>query len=389
MATCSKSNGKHKIAVVSSGLGHVTRGIETWAEDLGHALWKRGVDVTLFKGGGQSNAPIERRIPCIQRHSRLAKVLIKLTPPFGHHFGVGGAYPLEQLTFALSLIPVLGKSYDIVHLQDPEVADVLRIARKLKLIKAKEILAHGTEEPPEFLQQFEFLQQLAPYHLQEIEEQGFHGKHWCAIPNFVSIDKFRPQDPELSRERLGIPKDAFVVLSVVAIKRVHKRIHWLLQEFASFKQHCNEETLLVVAGARTDETEELLALGEKLLKNNVLFFQNLPREKVLELYAAADVFVMCSLKEMMPIALLEAIASGLPIIGNTYPVIEWMVGPGGDCIDMAKKGELAGILERYMLDKEYRQDKGAKAREWALQEFSTDSVVSKIMDMYESVLEAK
>jgi hypothetical protein len=40
-----------KIAVVSSGLGHVARGIETWADDLAAALYKRGVDVTLFKGG--------------------------------------------------------------------------------------------------------------------------------------------------------------------------------------------------------------------------------------------------------------------------------------------------------------------------------------------------
>jgi hypothetical protein len=40
-----------KIAIASSGLGHVTRGIETWADDLGTALHRCGVNVTLFKGG--------------------------------------------------------------------------------------------------------------------------------------------------------------------------------------------------------------------------------------------------------------------------------------------------------------------------------------------------
>ena len=39
-----------RIAIASSGLGHVARGIETWALDTAAALAARGVDVTLFGG---------------------------------------------------------------------------------------------------------------------------------------------------------------------------------------------------------------------------------------------------------------------------------------------------------------------------------------------------
>jgi hypothetical protein len=39
-----------RIAIASSGLGHVARGIESWAADLGKALAERGERIALFKG---------------------------------------------------------------------------------------------------------------------------------------------------------------------------------------------------------------------------------------------------------------------------------------------------------------------------------------------------
>lgn len=40
-----------RVAVASSGLGHVARGIETWAKDTAEALTVGGADVSLFAGG--------------------------------------------------------------------------------------------------------------------------------------------------------------------------------------------------------------------------------------------------------------------------------------------------------------------------------------------------
>ena len=45
-----------KICIAASGLGHVARGIEAWAADLGAALAGRGLEVTLCKGGGEAEA---------------------------------------------------------------------------------------------------------------------------------------------------------------------------------------------------------------------------------------------------------------------------------------------------------------------------------------------
>lgn len=53
----------YKVAVVSSGVHHVKRGIETWAIDLSAALIERGVYARLFIGSGPATAPHEVVIP--------------------------------------------------------------------------------------------------------------------------------------------------------------------------------------------------------------------------------------------------------------------------------------------------------------------------------------
>jgi glycosyltransferase involved in cell wall biosynthesis len=105
-----------------------------------------------------------------------------------------------------------------------------------------------------------------------------------------------------------------------------------------------------------------------------------------DLYRTADVFVLCSLKEMMPIALLEATASGLPCLVNRHPVVEWMVGPGGRAIDMAAPGALAAELADLVDHPGKRRTLGRHARSHCEQNFSRDKVVSQIMEYYRFVL---
>ena len=103
-----------------------------------------------------------------------------------------------------------------------------------------------------------------------------------------------------------------------------------------------------------------------------------------ELYRAADVFALTSLFEMMPIALIEAAASGLPCVVNRHPILEWMTGPGGVAVDMAAPGALAAALA----DSGRRATLGAAARAHCLANFSADAVVARILDYYQFVHES-
>jgi len=196
---------------------------------------------------------------------------------------------------------------------------------------------------------------------------------WTALPNFVDCAVFRPvasfAEKQAIRQSLGIPEEAFVVGCVAAVKKDHKRVDYLIREFARFcsnakvtggeefeqketketkggglgsaeggdinsslfpsfpsVQNSFPEPYLLIAGAKTDETAELLALAESLIPGRYKIMTDLGRSKMPDLLRSMDVFVLASLFEMMPIALLEALASGLPCLVNAHPVLEWMTG---------------------------------------------------------------
>jgi glycosyltransferase involved in cell wall biosynthesis len=365
-----------KIVVASSGLGHVARGIETWAADLGRALVGRGVDAIVCKGAGKASEPWERVVPCWPRSSTKTERLLRWVPrKIGWRMSLGSGYEVEQMTFALRLIDLLRREQaDILHVQDPQVALIVQRAARMGIIATRTILAHGTEEPPSFLNKITYLQHLAPWHM---KEAGIARQTWTTIPNFVDTERFSPGRSNALRRELRIPGDATVVLCVAAIKRDHKRVDYLLDEF----EHVRGNACLVIAGGREAQTDELIEQGQRRLGDRVQFLVRFPRERMPELYRMADVFTLCSLKEMMPIALLEATASGLPCIVNRHPVMEWMIGPGGLAIDISRPGSLADTLNR-----DQWRGLGERGRQHCVTHFSQETVVEQILEYYRFVL---
>jgi glycosyltransferase involved in cell wall biosynthesis len=377
-----------RITVASSGLGHVARGIEAWASDLGRALDQRGEQVTLAKGGGLAESSYERVIPCSQRNAASTRRLLRWLPRGSWRLGLGNDYQIEQVSFALGLLRHLRQQrVHLLHVQDPIVALVAQRARRLGWVRTKTILAHGTEEPPQFLNKITYLQHLAPVHLDEARAAGAWKPTWTAIPNFVDTTVFHPGRNDSLRAELGIPAGAFVILTAAAIKREHKRIDYLIQEFAALlRARPAAPVWLIVAGGREQDTADLVKLGNELLGDRVRFLVSFPRNRMADLYRVADAFVLCSLKEMMPIALLEATASGLPCIVNRHDVMRWMIGRGGEAVDMAAAGALTGSLIGLLADAGKRQQLAANAREHCERHFATQPVVDQILRYYRFVL---
>lgn len=377
------------ITIASSGLGHVSRGIEAWADDLADSLHARGLNVTLCKGGGHASRSYERVVPCCQRESQATRRLLRWLPRrLFWRLGLGAAYPVEQTTFALGLIPRLRQATaDILHVQDPLVAMIAQRAYRLGLIRTRTILAHGTEESLDFLRRIDHLQHLAPWHLEQARAAGVWKPTWTAIPNFIDTERFSPGSSPDLRTELGIPGDGLVVLTAAAIKREHKRIDHLLSEFSRLRAtHPDLPVWLVVAGGWEAETDELVAEGQRLLGDRIRFLVRFPRSRMPELYRAADLFTLCSRFEMMPIALIEAAASGLPCVVHDHPIMEWMTGPGGVRLDMAAPGQLASELAELLRAPDHRARLGAAARDHCVRHFSKDVVVDQLVSYYHQTM---
>jgi 1,2-diacylglycerol 3-alpha-glucosyltransferase len=376
----------YRIAVASTGVSHVTRGIETWAIDLAAALRRRGIDSCLLQGSGPEDAH-RKTVPCLKRGSAGNKWLAKYAPGFFWRMRLKSAYDIEQTTFALNLVASRkAQSFDILHTQDPHLAHMLDRCQQLGLFKPRVILAHGTEEPPEYLTKFANLQHLAPHHMEEIRDQQLPGTKWFVGPNFVDTDCFKPGTNLQLRAELGIPASAFVVLTSAAVKRQHKRVDYLINEFSSFCKSYPEDAHLIVAGASHEDTAELKALAASLTAGRVHFLLDQPKDRMPDILRAADLFVLCSLKEMMPIALLEALATGLPAIVSEHPVVSWMRGNGGTSIAMQKDTALATELGKWA-DTGLRAAISKKARDHAVSNFSESAVMKNLMNIYEEVLQ--
>jgi 1,2-diacylglycerol 3-alpha-glucosyltransferase len=372
-----------RIAVACSGLGHVYRGIEAWAADLGQALRHAGAEVTLFAGAPMAGATA---LPCLRRTSRIANGLGGITHRLGGwRYGMGNAGEIEQTSFAFALWRHVRNDFDLLHVQDAIIARWLEVAHRRGLSRPRVVYANGTGEAAPTVRRFAFLQQLTPQALEEWQPQKPPGQSVFMIPNFIDTARFAPGDAAAARAALGLPPNALIVLCCAAIRRYHKRIDYLLTEFAAMAADAGRELLLVIVGGHETDTDELIAMGRQLLGDRVRFLTNLPRTAMPTLYQAADLFALASLFEMFGIVLIEAMACGLPVICHDTPAFRYVAGPAALYADMRSAGGLADAL-RGALDDNRRAALAQAARPYVQSHFAEAVVISQILAMYQAVL---
>jgi len=210
----------------------------------------------------------------------------------------------------------------------------------------------------------------------------------CYIPNGVDTERFKPnlEDRLKFRKELGV--DGFVWLAVGRFDPP-KDYPSMLQAFARVV-HKRSNTILLIAGdGPLRKTMENLAreLGiEKRTK-----FLGIRRD-IPQLMNAADAYVMSSSWEGMPNVLLEASATGLPIVatdvgGNREIVLD---GVTGFLVPPRNPEALARTMLRIMdLSDEERKEMGKRARKHIEVKFNLDRVVDLWEILYYELLEKK
>lgn len=378
-----------RVAIASSGLGHVSRGMETWAESLAKALYNHGIDVTLFRGAGPKKNAYDVILPTLRRDRWPAKFIAKITSKGGWRIGLGAPHTVESFVYGIQLLYHLRNGYDIVHVQQGSLALFLQRAINIGILHIPLIFGNGQKAPPDFIKVFPNVHFLSPYDKEGTCQYVKERCGWCIIPNFVDTDVFSPMEKYASRKKFGFPNDCFIVLTVGMIDKQTKRMDYFLTEAAAFMNRISQPVHFVIAGSSHQDTASIIELGKKLLGECVTFYLDLPREKMPFLYNSSDVFVLCSFREALGLAVVEAMSCGVPAICHNFPVLEWVVQEGGDFVDLSKEYALAEILYKYYSDRNLIQQKGKAARQRILREFSSPVVVAKIIDMYRRVIETK
>lgn len=197
-------------------------------------------------------------------------------------------------------------------------------------------------------------------------DTGIAAEEIAVIPNGVDLRRFRP--PKLGekadlRRRLELPAEAVVFGTAGSLTAV-KGLDYLVRAFARATAHTGEARLVLVGdGPERDRLSDLTRhLG---IASHVSFVG--ARDDVEVLLRAMDVFVLPSLSEGTSNALLEALATGLPVVATNVGESAKLLDHGrcGMLVPAGDEGALSGAIERLLRDADLRADFAAAARSGA------------------------
>ena len=132
-------------------------------------------------------------------------------------------------------------------------------------------------------------------------------------------------------------------------------------------------------------------LTEMNIENEVIFTGRVEPQKIHKYYQAADIFVLPSYTEGLPVSVLEAMACGLPIVatdvGGTPEIIT--DGFNGFLIPPMNEKELCKKLRVLIADKIYREGFRQKSIEMIEDEFNFDKKLDKLIKLYRIFINGK
>jgi 1,2-diacylglycerol 3-alpha-glucosyltransferase len=334
-----KPFGKPVVLLVCTGLGRINRGYESFTQECFDALKdSKDLDLFLVKGGGKKNKK-EYRIANFHRKGKMAKWLSKLT-------GID-AYHIEQLSFLIALFPLLiRKRPAVIFYSDFILGTYLWQVRRFLKFKYKLLFSNGAPNGPPFTRT-DHVQQLLPYYLNvAIQENEPLSKH-TLLPYGIKMPTPAATLKETGNDILKKANGRKILLSVGAINIYHKRMDYVVREFAKLNP---AEYFLIILGQFEDETQQVKDMAERLLKDQDYIMTNVPADEVGLYYQIADYFVLASLTEGFGRVLLEAASHGMPIIVHDYPIARQVLDKTGIYINMKRPGALSTQIKEVDLN---------------------------------------
>lgn len=215
-------------------------------------------------------------------------------------------------------------------------------------------------------------------------------KPWLkVVVNGVNTDRFGHGmfSGDEIRKHLGIPSHANVI-GTVAVFRVQKRLDaWLEVAAALARENPNIYFIVVGDGPLKDE---LIRKRKELSLESRVFFPGL-QEEVRPWLAAFDIFMMSSVFEGLPVAMLEAMAMALPVVSTDAGGIAEAVRDNIDGLlcPVDEPQRLVPLAQRLLTDEPLRKRMGASARQRAVEAFSLRRTVAALEDIYTELISRK
>jgi sugar transferase (PEP-CTERM/EpsH1 system associated) len=217
------------------------------------------------------------------------------------------------------------------------------------------------------------------------DSTGFPYEKIKPIPNGVDVSLFSPRPAEKQRLRLDLGLESTpIYIGTVANLRPVKN-HAFLLRVGSRICRTHEDVRFVFAGDGPLKSQ-LVTLAEDLgIRAKVRFLGT--QADIPKVLNALDIFVLPSLSEGMPNAVLEAMACSLPVVATRVGGIPELIEDGNTGILVSSNDErqLETILEDLLRYDTKRRALGEKGRQRVLECFRLDKMVNEYQDLYHSL----
>jgi glycosyltransferase involved in cell wall biosynthesis len=198
------------------------------------------------------------------------------------------------------------------------------------------------------------------------------------IYNGIDIYEFHPESALKDSSKFRI----------ICVSRVtpRKGIRFLVQAFKTLSEKFSQVELVIIGDGNERKSLEDLARGLNL-GEKVNFMGQVPHENLHEHYSKSDVFVLPSLNEGMSNTMLEALASGLPIVATDTGGTKELVteGVNGFVVGMQDSKDLADKIEKLIEDNQLLNQMSLASRKRA-EQLSWENVAAEYLKVYQETM---
>jgi glycosyltransferase involved in cell wall biosynthesis len=196
--------------------------------------------------------------------------------------------------------------------------------------------------------------------------------------NLESFSSFSEGRGDVIRQELGVKPPYFFFVGNITVR---KNIPLLLDAYEKIREEFAGS--LILAGGISYGAESVLKrVTGGNAPQDIRFLGRISDEQLCALYQGATALVYPSQYEGFGLQVLEAMASGCPVIASTGGALPEVVGEAGVLIDLASPGDLPEAMLRVYRDESFRADLIRKGHE-RLGAFRWEDTARKTMALYE------
>lgn len=215
---------------------------------------------------------------------------------------------------------------------------------------------------------------------------GFKPTNVRQINNAIDISRAeRLQHSKLqARQLLDLPQDAFIIGTIGRLVPVKGHIQ-LLEAFSAIKDDYPQAVLAIIGEGRLRQEMEAI-IQVRQMEERVRFLG--ARDDALQYVRAYDVFVMSSISEGLPLALLEGMSGRLPVVGSDIDSMRPILEDSGARIYPVGQSQILAerLREVASLTPQEREKEGQRSYEYLCQTHAIEDFRKQYRDLLEEML---